>query len=38
MFGRYQEPTTEEGFDEVLEVDDRQRILDQARGLRGETF
>jgi hypothetical protein len=34
MFGRYQKPSLEEGFDELVEVDDRQRILDQARGLR----
>jgi hypothetical protein len=35
MFGRYQAPSLEEGFDEIVDVDDRQRILEQARRLRG---
>jgi hypothetical protein len=35
MFGRYQAPSLSEGFDEIVEVDDRKRILDQARVLRG---
>jgi len=35
MFGRYQAPSLEEGFDILEEVDDRERILEQAKRLRG---
>jgi len=34
MFGRYEPPSKGEGFDDMIDVDDRVRILDQAKRIR----
>lgn len=31
MFSSYQKPSLEEGFDEIIDIDDRQRILNQGK-------